>query len=447
MGEQVGLDDFTEEEREREDTQKVRLKHLARINPTKSEISDVDPETKISFVSLDDFGTDGAIKNTETRKLEDVYDGYTYFREGDIAIAKITPSFENGKGAICRGLNNNIGFGTTELHILRPREGVSTEFLWYVLRSKPFIQEAKAAMRGVAGQKRVPTTFLEDFEVESHPEEIQRAIAKRIESNVRTIDESKKYLQELKDSLEEKRLSTLWNEITCESASGSVKQTDVPWLGEVPESWDVAKIGWYYDIQLGKMLDESEISGENLAPYLRNQDVHWWDINTQDLPKMDFSEKEKDLYRLKPGDVLVCEGGAGRGESAVWNKDMTDIYYQKALHRVRAKSDEQVPEFFCYFMEFAVKTGIFSAESNQSTIDHITVEKLSNQIMPIPPKEEQQDIVARLNRVSDETDDLISTIDDLTSRLLERREAVITKGITGQIDVTVPQNIGEETSP
>jgi type I restriction enzyme S subunit len=391
-------------------------------------------------VALDDFGTDGEIKDTEIRTLDDVYDGYTYFREGDIAIAKITPSFENGKGAICRELKNGIGFGTTELHVLRPRDGVSTEYLWYVLRSKPFVEEAKAAMRGVAGQQRVPSSFLRNFTTRKVDYETQQKRSSKIQQRVSTIDTTSVVARKLKETLKDKRMSYIWKEVTSSSNQQSGKETDISWLGRVPENWNVAKIGWYYDIQLGKMLDESEITGEHLAPYLRNKDVHWWDINTEDLPKMDFTEEERDYYQLEPGDVRVCEGGFGWGESAVWQNDAEGIYYQKALHRVRASSDDQIPEFFCYFMEFAVKTGIFGADSNQSTIDHITVEKLSNQIMPIPPKKEQKEIVDRISRVSENVNESVSSINDLLSKLCEMRNSVITNYITGQVDMSNHQN-------
>jgi|AntRauMinimDraft_4_1070384.scaffolds.fasta_scaffold02567_2 type I restriction enzyme S subunit len=442
MDGQANITEFTDGTEKSNEPETVRLKHLARINPTKSELSDLDPKTDVSFVPLEDFGTDGEIKDTETRPLEEVYDGYTYFREGDIAIAKITPSFENGKGAICRGLENGIGFGTTELHILRPREGVSTEFLWYVLRSKPFMDEAVTAMRGVAGQKRVPSSFIENFEIPQIRYDLQQRKAARLDKKISNIYQAIAVGNQLKDLLQQKRLSKIWEEITCSNGSEGQIQTDIPWLGKIPKSWDVAKVGWYYDIQLGKMLDAAEISGEHLAPYLRNQDVHWWDINTEELPKMDFTEDERNLYQLEQGDVLVCEGGFGCGESAVWRQDTEGVYYQKALHRVRANDGNQIPEFFCYFMEFAVKTGIFSANSNQSTIDHITVEKLSNQKMPIPPKRDQQEIVNRLSKMSTEVNSSISTINNLLSKLSEMRESVITAEITNQIDVSEAKHGG-----
>jgi len=444
MEEQADLGDFNVEMTKPEETKKVRLKHLARVNPTKSEISNLEPDTEVSFVALEDFGTDGEIKDTETRALGEVYDGYTYFKEGDVAIAKITPSFENGKGAICRRLKNDIGFGTTELHILRPHEDVSTQFLWYVLRSKPFVEEAKAAMRGVAGQKRVPSSFLENFEVPEVGYEIQQKKAFEIQRTVSKINKITTVANQLKEALQDKRMSYIWKEITSSFDDQGQKETNISWLGKVPQNWDVAKIGWYYDIQLGKMLDESEISGDHLAPYLRNKDVHWWDINIEDLPKMDFTEEEREYYRLESGDVLICEGGFGCGESAVWRNNAEEVYYQKALHRARPSSDDQVPEFLCYFMEFAVKTGIFAADSNQSTIDHITLEKLSNQVMPIPPKSEQEAIVGRLSKMSDDVIESISTIDQLLSKLSEMRRSIITNYVTGQIDMSEAQREAQE---
>ena len=70
--------------------------------------------------------------STRYRELAEVYDGYTYFADGDLCIAKITPCFENGKGALAEGLTNAVGFGTTELHVVRPGTGIDRHFLFYV---------------------------------------------------------------------------------------------------------------------------------------------------------------------------------------------------------------------------------------------------------------------------------------------------------------------------
>ena len=86
--------------------------------------------------------------------------GYTHFADGDVAIAKITPCFENSKAAIFSGLHNGIGAGTTELHVVRPiGDFVSRSYLLLYLKSPPFLRVGETKMTGSAGQKRVPTEF------------------------------------------------------------------------------------------------------------------------------------------------------------------------------------------------------------------------------------------------------------------------------------------------
>ena len=81
------------------------------------------------------------------------------------------------------------------------------------------------------------------------------------------------------------------------------------WFGSVPAHWSTPPVYARYEVQLGKMLDERQITKRFLAPYLRNTDVQWDGINVDDLPEMDFDESEQKLYGLRPGDILMCEGG------------------------------------------------------------------------------------------------------------------------------------------
>lgn len=438
MEEQAPLDEFStvrQTENNVNSNDSIKLKYLARINPSKSEVADIDSETSVSFVSLDNFGTDGEIHQSETKNLAEVYDGYTYFREGDIALAKITPSFENGKGAICRELTNGIGFGTTELHVLRPRENVDSRFVWYILKSKPFVDEAKAAMRGVAGQQRVPGEFLENYEVPNLSLQEQQKIVRFLDLETHKLNLLISKCDTLINNLNAKRQSEIYRQISGESSEKPAsKEIDVQWLSKIPEHWNFGKVGWYFDIELGKMLDEKQISGEYLAPYLRNQDVQWWDINTNDLPKMDFTPSERKKYELKKGDVLVCEGGE-IGRSAVWSAEDTECYYQKALHRVRPVKKDQNPRFFCYFMEFAAHNGVFAINSNTSTISHLTVEKLKNQKIPLPPKQEQDSIVSELDDVLNRVERLKNKIKSQITCLEEKQQALITKAVRDQIDL------------
>ena len=107
-----------------------------------------------------------------------IYLVFTYFIENDVLFAKITPCMENGKGAVAVGLHNEIGFGSTEFHVLRPLLGMSDPFWIYSLTSfESFRKDAAANMTGSAGQRRVPASFLERYKVALPPLELQKQFA------------------------------------------------------------------------------------------------------------------------------------------------------------------------------------------------------------------------------------------------------------------------------
>jgi type I restriction enzyme S subunit len=154
-----------------------RLRFIVRLNPSKSELSEVDRDTEVSFLPMEAVGEDGSLKLDRLRPLRDVETGYTYFRDGDVTIAKITPCFENGKGAVMTGLTGQVGFGTTELIVARPRvEVISSEYLHRLFTSTIFRELGEAAMYGAGGQKRVPDDFVRDFSVALPPLTEQVAI-------------------------------------------------------------------------------------------------------------------------------------------------------------------------------------------------------------------------------------------------------------------------------
>lgn len=268
------------------------------------------------------------------------------------------------------------------------------------------------------------------------PVPVQRQIASFLDRRTARLNALVAKQKRLLDLLDEKRQTVITRAVTAGlNSTVAMKDTGVEWLGQIPEHWNMSKVGWHYEVQLGKMLDDARISGEHLAPYLRNKDVQWWEINTQNLPKMDFTPSEKRKYNLKNGDVLVCEGGE-IGRSAVWTRQNTECYYQKALHRVRAIDQSQDSFYFCYFMEYAAKNGVFDLRSNQSTISHLTREKLKKQKIPLPPTSEQNQIVSKLDEATERLSELQSKLSSRIDLLEEKRQALITAAVTGQIDVT-----------
>src|SRR5439155_17420104 len=100
------------------------------------------------------------ITNPQLRPFSEVRKGFTAFRDGDVIMAKITPCMENGKAAITRNLENGLGFGSTEFHVIRPTAAVLPEFIYYFVRQESYRKQAESEMTGSVGQKRVPADFL-----------------------------------------------------------------------------------------------------------------------------------------------------------------------------------------------------------------------------------------------------------------------------------------------
>ena len=124
----------------------------------------------------------------EVRDLESVYNGYTYFADGDLCVAKITPCFENGKGALAEGLTNGVGFGTTELHIIRPEESIDRRYLFYVTISDDFRKLGESEMYGAGGQKRIDEGFIKDWMPPLPPLNTQQRIAQFLDEKTAQID-------------------------------------------------------------------------------------------------------------------------------------------------------------------------------------------------------------------------------------------------------------------
>lgn len=148
-----------------------KIKHIATFNPSRSESAALRlSDESVSFLPMECITTDRKLQNVESRKVMEVWEGYTYFRRNDVVMAKITPCFENGKGGLLDALPTDIGFGTTEFIVLRaaPRR-IRPAFLAKLLSLKTFRVLGADAMTGAAGQQRVPLDFVKNFRVALPP--------------------------------------------------------------------------------------------------------------------------------------------------------------------------------------------------------------------------------------------------------------------------------------
>lgn len=173
-----------------------------------------------------------------------------------------------------------------------------------------------------------------------------------------------------------------------------VEEIDEQYVFDLPDGWAWCSLFNIAKIELGKTLDSAKNTGGNY-PYLRSVNVRWNEIDLSDLKEMRFEQDEIERYTVRRNDLLICEGG-DVGRSCVWTDD-TSILYQNALHRVRFYGDCN-PFYFMYHMMYYESRGIIKALCKGVTIKHLTGNVLSLIPFALPPLEEQNRIVAKLNK-------------------------------------------------
>ena len=204
----------------------------------------------------------------------------------------------------------------------------------------------------------------------------------------------------------------------------------------LPEGWSWATVANVAEARLGKMLDIAKNSGKSFR-YLRNTNVHWFDIRIDDLKEIKLRESEVDRYTLAKGDVLICEGGHGIGRTAVWRETNDCIVFQKALHRVRT-GPALDPDFFSFCMFVYFHTGILQGYFTGVGIPHFTGKALARLVFPLPPISEQRRIVEKVNQVMSLCDSLEQRLAQNTTGVSRLMEAVLHHALNdGVADLTV----------
>ena len=306
---------------------------------------------------------------------------------------------------------------------------VDPSFLFYLCKTIPFDFH-----RDQTTLPSMTQTGLSQIIFPVAPRNEQEQIAAFLDWKTGQIDALIAKKRALIEKLKEKRLAVITQAVTKGlDASVPLRDSHIPWLGKVPQHWDVPSLKMRYTVELGKMLDEKRIVGDQLIAYLRNTDVQWDRINFDELPEMDISEEEYQRYTIRENDVLVCEGGEV-GRAAIVGKCDEVIGYQKALHRLRAEKGNEIPRFIYYTLLWAVSTGVFSVEG-ASTIAHLTADQLRRYCFPQPPDTEQRDIVVFLDQAVGRLEKMLEKTNMAIARLTEYRTALITAATTGQIDV------------
>lgn len=185
---------------------KVRLIDVCEIDPSKRELNGIDKNSEISFGMMADLGEHKRIFSpTETKKISEVTKGgYSYFKEQDVLLAKMTPCFENGKSGIALNLKNGIGFGSTEFYVLRSNGKILPDWIYFIISSDKFLEHGKHSLVGTTGRRRLIKHYVETFQIPLPSIEEQTQIAElfqSIETAIEQAEQQEKNLLKLKNQL------------------------------------------------------------------------------------------------------------------------------------------------------------------------------------------------------------------------------------------------------
>ena len=343
----------------------VRLGDVSTINPRKSQLAGLKPETRVSFVPMADINEHRiAFHPSEEKSLSEVSTSYTYFEDNDVLLAKVTPCFENGKAGIARGLLNGIGFGSSEFYVLRSGEQVLPEWIYFCVMHPIFRDTAVAQMTGTGGLQRVPRDYVENFHIPLPPLELQKEIVAEIEDYQKVIDGARIVLDNYRPHI------------------------------SIHPDWPIAKLGEICDVRDGTHDSPKYVAdGYPLitSKNLKNGGIDFSDANLISREDLDAINKRS---KVDDGDILMpMIGTIGNPVIA----DASCEYAVKNVALIKFYKDSHVDNRFLKdVMASAEMQSRFDRHASGSTQKFIPLGFIRSLPIPLPTLAIQKQIVAEI---------------------------------------------------
>lgn len=299
---------------------------------------------------------------------------------GDVLLSKIVPHIR--RAWVVGEFENRRMIGSGEWIVFRSAD-CDPKFLTRVLTNDSFHARFMSTVSGVGGSLlRARPAEVAKIEIPLPPLAEQKRIAGILDAA---------------DALRAKRRAAL-AQLDALAQSLFLDLFDDPVTN--PRGWPIRAFDDVCSSRLGKMLDAKKQVGENNRPYMRNINVQWGKLNLSAVWEMDFDKKDREEFRLLRNDVLICEGGAGVAQTAIWRGEIEECYFQKSLHRVRPKPCTATSEYIAHLIRMLMREGsaLFRLVSS-ATIPHLTGVKLKTLKIPVPPLPLQQQFAAAVESI------------------------------------------------
>ena len=415
-----------------------RLKRVAQLDPSKAEARfALTANEMVSFLPMGRVTSEGRIHPREPVPAADVWNGFTYFRRGDVIVAKITPCFENGKGACLDILPTEFGFGSTEFVVLRPKAEILHRFLYRVTTLAEFRSRGADAMKGAAGQQRVPADFMGNFLSAIPPLPEQHAIARYLDHLDRRIRRFLRAKQSLIALLNEHKQAIIHRAVTRGlDPQVKLKPSGVAWLRNMPEHWDISSIGRFSKVGNGSTPSRGNGAywSNGSYPWLNSSQVNRGTIDSSDQFVSDVALRECHLPRVTPGSVLVAITGQGktRGTAAILRIEST---INQHIAYITPKTPGISPEYLHLALTGAYLQLRAISNDAGSTKGALTCEDIKRFKIPVPPLEEQLALISKIHDESRNIELAKVRTEHQIALMREYRTRLIADLVTGKLDV------------
>lgn len=397
------------------------LAEVAVINPPRpSDLRNLGDAHEVTFVPMPAVNQHtGEIDGAQIKGFADVKKGFTYFGEGDVIFAKITPCMQNGKSAVARELRNGLGFGSTEFHVIRPNpDRLLAEWVWHFVRQAWFRKEGVRHFRGAVGQQRVPEDYLGNAEIPLPPLPEQRRVVARINECIERVEE----IERLR-AVAKKESTGI--EFACfhDALVEGVQQRGWPvrTLGDVAKSFRYGTSAKAHPEAQG-------------LPVLRMGNLRGGYLDTSNLKYMELPASEAARYKLKVGDILINRTNSLElvGKAAMFNIEEGTWVYASYLVRVEVDPELALPEFVTAVVNSTMgRDYVLKTARRAIGMVNLNAKEMARFPMPVPPLDEQRRVVAQLKAARNIAEELRASLDG--GEIAFIRESILRRAFAGEL--------------
>ncbi|WP_162427276.1 restriction endonuclease subunit S [Pontibacter pudoricolor] len=407
---------------------KVKLSEACTINPPKSEVKGVN-DLDVSFVPMADLNENKiSFEPTQVQKIQDVYKGYTYFKNEDVLLAKVTPCFENGKAGVAKDLVNGIGFGSSEFIVLRPKDFLLPEYLYYSLCTSSFRMEGANNMSGAVGLKRLTKDFLLNYEIPIPKLSEQRQIVAILDKLLMKVDKAIILLEENLTNTKH-LLDSILNNV----------------FNDLSDRYENQPLHYCSKFKNGYAFKSGDFNTDSQGlQVIRIGNVLNLDKNPVFIQEKDDYKKSK----LDVGDLVISMTGTRGKKDYLFVSiiDKSQFYLNQRVGAITPNQNTSTKFLYYYLKTSLFRDKVFEFETGSVNQGNISGKDIMNSLIPLPTLEVQEDIVRYLSSLNKKQQSLLKEQESRLKALRALKESILNAAFKGELSKALWEAISKQSA-